>query len=73
MAKYNVAWLLGKKSFRSLTGADAGTFQAMIRKLRPYWRERIVNPKNRAGRPWGIGGLEEHLLVLLILYRCHVT
>ncbi len=73
MAKYNAAWLPGKKSFRSLTGADAGTFQAMVRKLRPYWRERIVNPKNRAGRPWGIGGLEEHLLVLLILYRCHVA
>jgi hypothetical protein len=45
----------------------------MVQKLRPHWRERVVDPKNRDGRPWGIGGLEEHLLVLLILYRCCVT
>jgi transposase len=73
MAKFNSVWLLHKRSFRSLTGVDAGTFQKMVKQLRPYWRERIVTPKNRSGRPWGIGGLEEHLLVLLILYRCCVT
>jgi transposase len=73
MAKFNSAWLLHKMSFRSLTGVDAGTFQKMVKQLRPYWRERIVASKNRSGRPWGIGGLEEHLLVLLILYRCCVT
>jgi IS5 family transposase len=73
MAKFNSAWLLRKRPFRSLTGVDVGTFPEMVKKLRPYWRERVVDPKNRDGRPWGIGGLEEHLLVLLILYRCCVT
>jgi transposase len=73
MAKFNSAWLLRKRPFRSLTGVDAGTFHKMVKQLRPYWRERVVNPKNRSGRPWGIGGLEDHLLVLLILYRCYVT
>jgi IS5 family transposase len=73
MAKFNSAWLLRKRPFRSLTGVDAGTFQTMVKRLRPHWRERIVKTKNRAGRPWGVGGLEEHLLVLLILYRCCVT
>lgn len=73
MAKFNSTWLLRKRPFRSLTGVDAGTFQTMVKKLRPHWRERVVDPKNRDGRPWGIGGLEEHLLVLLILYRCCVT
>jgi transposase len=73
MAKFNSAWLLRKRPFRSLTGVDAKTFHVMAYKLRPHWRERVVGAKNRDGRPWGIGGLEEHLLVLLILYRCCVT
>ena len=73
MAKFNSAWLLRKRPFRSLTGVDAGTFQKMVQRLRPHWRDRVIAPKNRAGRPWGVGGLEEHLLVLLILYRCCVT
>ncbi len=73
MAKFNATWLLRKRPFRSLTGVEAGIFQAMVKKLRPHWRARVVDPKNRDGRPWGIGGLEGHLLVLLVLYRCHVT
>ena len=27
----------------------------------------------KSGRPWEIGGPEDHLLVLLLYYRCHVT
>lgn len=73
MAKFNSVWLLRKRPFRSLTGVEAGTFHTMVARLRPHWRERIIDPKNRSGRPWSIGGLEEHLLVLLILYRCCVT
>jgi len=73
MGKFNSTWLLRKRPFRSLTGVDAGTFHKMVKRLRPHWRERIVKTKNRSGRPWSIGGLEEHLLVLLILYRCCVT
>lgn len=45
----------------------------MVKILRPHWRARIVDRKNRTGRPWGVGGLEEHLLVLMILSRCCVT
>lgn len=73
MTKFNSARLLRKRLFRSLTGVEAETFHEMVKRLRPHWRERIVEPKNRSGRPWGVGGLEEHLLVLLILYRCCVT
>jgi hypothetical protein len=73
MAKFSSVWLLRKRSFRSLTGVDAGAFHKMVKQLRPHWREQVAASKNRAGRPWGIGGLEEHLLVLLILYRCGVT
>lgn len=73
MAKFNSAWLIPKRQFRSLTGVEADTFRELVERLRPYWRERIEAPKNRSGRPWGVGGLEDHLLVLLILYRCAIT
>mgnify|MGYP001168059159 FL=1 len=73
MAKFNSRWLISKRQFRSLTGVEADTFRKLVERLRPHWRERIVAPKNRPGRPWGVGGLEDHLLVLLILYRCAIT
>ena len=73
MAKFNSAWLISKRQFRTLTGVDADTFQQLAERLRPHWRERIVASKNRSGRPWGVGGLEDHLLILLILYRCAIT
>jgi transposase len=73
MTKFNSTWLRRKRQFKSLTGVEAETFDAMIERLRPEWKERVVTPKNRDGRPWSVGGLEDHLLVLLILYRCCVT
>jgi len=73
MAKFNSAWLISKRQFRSLTGVEADTFGKLVERLRPHWRARIEAPKNRSGRPWGVGGLEDHLLVLLILYRCAIT
>jgi transposase len=73
MAKFNSTRLLRKRQFRSLTGIETSTFAIMVKRLRPHWREEVVETKNRSGRPWGVGGLEEHLLVLLILYRCCVT
>jgi len=73
MTRFNSRSLLGKKSFRALAGVDAAIFLKMVERLGPAWREKVVKPKDREGRPWGIGGLEDHLLVLLILYRCAVT
>ena len=73
MAKFNSAWLISKRQFRSLTGVEAETFHGLVERLRPHWQDRIVSVKNRSGRPWGVGELEEHLLVLLILYRCAIT
>ena len=29
--------------------------------------------KAKSGRPWETGGLEDHLLIMLIYYRCYVT
>lgn len=72
MTDFNSARLLRKKQFRSLTGVDPALFQEMVCLLDPHWERDIEEPKDRDGRPWGIGGLEDHLLVLLILYRCHI-
>jgi transposase len=73
MAKFNSAWLLHKRQFRSLTGVEAATFVTMVKRLRPHWQGEVLDTKNRSGRPWCVGGLEDHLLVLLILCRCCVT
>jgi transposase len=44
----------------------------MADRLQPLW-EQAERKKTLSGRPFGIGGLEDHLLVMLIVYRCHVT
>lgn len=72
MAKFNASNLLRKRQFRYLTGVTPDIFHAMEARLRPLW-EKACRCKNRSGRPYGVGGLEDHLLVLLILYRCHIT
>lgn len=72
MAKFNAPSLLRKRQFRYLTGVTPDIFQEMASRLRPLW-EKACRRKNRLGRPYGVGGLEDHLLVLLILYRCHIT
>lgn len=72
MAKFNASNLLRKRQFRYLTGVTPDIFQEMSSRLRPLW-EKASRRKNRSGRPYGVGCLEDHLLVLLILYRCHIT
>ena len=72
MAKFNASTLLHKRQFRVLTGIPADIFQEMVVRLLPLW-EKTCRCKNRSGRPFGVGGLEDHLLVMLILYRCHIT
>jgi len=42
-------------------------------RLRPLWQKKVVEAKKKSGRPWGVGNLGDHLLVMLILYRCVVT
>jgi hypothetical protein len=72
MAKFNVSNLLYKRQFRYLTGVSPEIFKQMADRLWPVW-EQFSRRKNRSGRPYGVGDLEDHLLVMLILYRCHIT
>lgn len=72
MAQFNASSLLYKRQFRYLTGVTPDIFLSMAVRLRPSWK-RLCQRKNRLGRPYGVGELEDHLLVMLILYRCHIT
>lgn len=72
MAQFNASSLLYKRQFRYLTGVTPEIFLSMAARLRASW-ERLCQRKNRLGRPYGVGELEDHLLVMLILYRCHIT
>jgi hypothetical protein len=68
----SAARLRRSASFRRLTGVSAATFEQMLKQLRAPWTE-MQRSKRKPGRPWEIGGLEDHLLVLLLYYRCYVT
>lgn len=71
-------WLCSKAQFSRLTGVSRAQFEAMLTRPRPLWDREVVAKKKKSGRPWDIAdangdGLADHLLVLLILYRCHIT
>lgn len=44
----------------------------MLEQLRQPW-DAAQRGKLKSGRPHDVGGLEEHLLIMLIYYRCYVT
>jgi Helix-turn-helix of DDE superfamily endonuclease len=69
---FSAARLRRSASFHRLTGVSVATFDQMLARLRGPW-EAAARRKAKPGRPWGIGGLEDHLLVLLLYYRCYVT
>lgn len=48
------------------------TFDRMVAQLRAPW-EAAEQRKAKSGRPWEVGGLEDHLLIMLLYYRCYVT
>lgn len=58
--------------FRRLTGVSVATFDRMVAQLRTPW-EAGERRKVKSGRPWEVGGLEDHLLIMLLYYRCYVT
>jgi hypothetical protein len=58
--------------FRRLTGVSVATFDRMVAQLRTPW-EAAKRRKAKSGRPWEVGGLEDHLLIMLLYYRCYVT
>ncbi len=73
MTDFSIKSLKGKKRFHYIAGVSEVRYDEMVKKLEPYWDREVTKRKVKEGRPYGVGGLEDHLLVLLILYRCHIT
>jgi len=69
---FSAARLRRSTSFPRLTGVSVETFDQMLTKLAGPW-ELTQSRKSKSGRPWETGGLEDHLLIMLIYYRCYVT
>jgi hypothetical protein len=60
------------RNFRRLLGVSVATFDQMSQQLQGPWNA-AQRRKLKAGRPCEVGGLEDHLLVMLLYYRCYVT
>ena len=69
---FSAGRLLRSASFQHLTGVSVAIFKKMLAELSGSWNE-IPASKAKSGRPWETGGLEDHLLIMLIYYRCYVT
>ena len=60
------------ETFRRITGVDVELFIEMAEKIRPLWEKRRDNHEE-GGRNHSLYGHENHLLALLLYYRCYVT
>ena len=64
--------LLKKKYLRRITGVKQEKFKKCVSRLKSAWGA-VQRRKCVAGRPYGIGDLREHLLLLLMYYRTYTT
>ncbi len=69
---FSAARLRANTSFVRLTGVSVATFDKMLKQLADPWEKAQLH-KAKSGRPWDVGGLEDHLLIMLIYYRCYIT
>jgi len=61
------------QSFQRVTGLSLEQFDDVVLRCRPKWERRIIKPRKLDGRPYGVGNLEDHILTLLLYYRCYIT
>ena len=61
-----------KIRLQRMTGVKYENFQKFVSRLNRSWRA-VQRRKLVAGRPYGVGALREHLLLLLIYYRTYTT
>lgn len=59
-------------TFRRLTGIEVSHFYEIAEKIRPLWEERRDNFEE-GGREHSLQGHENHLLAMLLYYRCYIT
>ena len=64
--------LLKEKYLRRISIVKQEKFEKCVSRLKSAWRAEQKR-KRVAGRPYGIGDLREHLLLLLMHYRTYTT
>lgn len=69
---FSAARLRRSPSFPRLTGVSVTVFDDMLRQLADPWTAALRR-KRKSGHPRDVGELEDHLLVMLIYYRCYIT
>jgi hypothetical protein len=69
---FSAARLRASASFVRLTGVSVTTFDSMLKQLSGPW-DKARRRKAKPGRPWDVGGLEDHLLIMLMDYCCYIT
>lgn len=69
---FSAARLRRSPSFLRLTGVSVESFDQMLAQLAGPW-DLAQSRKRKPGRPWETGSLEDHLLIMLIYYRCYIT
>lgn len=58
---------------KRLTGLSEKDFNFLVSKARPEWRKQVVLAKKKSGRSYGLGTLENHILLMLIYYKFYIT
>lgn len=72
--KFSYAHLRNKpRNFQRITGLSIDQFEDIAKKSEAEWEKRVIKPKKLDGRPYGVGDLKEHILSLLMYYRCYTT
>ena len=64
--------LINRDYLQRITGVKYESFQKLANKLNRSWGV-AQKRKQVAGRPYGVGDLHEHLLLLLMYYRTYTT
>ena len=64
--------LIRRDYLRRITGVKHEKFEKITKQLKPAWRA-VQKRKQVAGRPYSIGELREHLLLLLMYYQTYTT
>ena len=61
------------RNFHRIIGVSIEQFEEIALKCEGKWEQKIIKSKKLEGRPYGVGNLKEHLLSLLMYYRCYTT
>jgi hypothetical protein len=63
---------ISKTCFLRLFGVSREKLKELVKKCERHWQQHEAQKKLQ-GRPYEIGTLQQHIMLMLLLYRCHIT